>query len=227
MRQHVNPLSRYFQLPLDIPPPSDLFVDSSLPLHIDIGSARGKFLIHLAQIESSWNYLGVEIRQPLVLAAEKERVGLDLNNLRFHFCNANISLEAFLKNIEKGLFKRVSIQFPDPWFKRRHFKRRVLNSKLLVALTNSIEEGGELFIQSDIEEVILTMMRFVQLTKCFDLQYNNDNFWLEDNPFGINTEREKYALRNGLKVYRALFIRNHTILPANFELLQSDENINF
>ena len=72
MRQHVNPLSRFFQLDNGLPRPDQLFENSDLPIHLDIGCARGKFLIEMAAANNHFNYLGLEIRKPLVFAAEKE-----------------------------------------------------------------------------------------------------------------------------------------------------------
>ena len=48
MRQHVNPLSRFFQIKKDLPSPNELFANIDLPIHLDIGSARGGFLLKLA-----------------------------------------------------------------------------------------------------------------------------------------------------------------------------------
>ena len=59
VRQHVNPLSRFFQLPLELPPPAELFSTPALPLHLDIGCARGGFLLALAQQQPGVNHLGV------------------------------------------------------------------------------------------------------------------------------------------------------------------------
>ena len=89
MRQHVNPLSRFFRLPLEIPAIDELFENPDLPIHLDIGAARGKFLLEMAQLDSEQNYLGLEIRKPLVLKADAERQQLGLTNLRFVFCNVN------------------------------------------------------------------------------------------------------------------------------------------
>ena len=50
MRQHVNPLSRFFQLPLELPAPQELFEHPNLPIHLDIGCARGFFLLELAAL---------------------------------------------------------------------------------------------------------------------------------------------------------------------------------
>jgi hypothetical protein len=69
VRQHVNPLSVLYQQPLALPSPTELFADPSLPLHLDIGAARGRFLLAMAERCPERNHLGVEIRRPLVVAA--------------------------------------------------------------------------------------------------------------------------------------------------------------
>ena len=96
MRQHVNPLSRFFQLPLELPAPQELFEHPHLPIHLDIGCARGFFLLELAALQPERNHLGVEIRRPLVQAAQCDRDRQQQHNLHFLFCNANISLEAWM-----------------------------------------------------------------------------------------------------------------------------------
>ena len=66
MRQHVNPLSINFNQIEKIPSLGEMFGDSKLNLHLDIGCAAGEFLIDLALVNTSWNYLGIEIREKLV-----------------------------------------------------------------------------------------------------------------------------------------------------------------
>ena len=126
LRQHVNPLSRSFQLPLRLPPPNDLFAHPEHPIHLDIGCARGRCILGLADRHPDWNHIGVEIRRPLVIPADREALESPHGNVRVLFCNANISLEGWMETLPKDRLQRVSIQFPDPWFKRRHRKRRVL-----------------------------------------------------------------------------------------------------
>ena len=81
MRQHVNPLSHFFQLEKDLPEITELFNNIDLPIHLDIGCGRGHFLLEMAASNSQWNFLGLEIRESLVVGAEKDRVELGLNNL--------------------------------------------------------------------------------------------------------------------------------------------------
>ena len=116
MRQHVNPLSRFFQLPLQLPAPKQLFERPEQPIHLDIGCARGRCLLGLAEQQPSWNHLGVEIRRPLVQSADRDAQASEHGNVRVLFCNANISLEGWMGALPQDRLQRVSIQFPDPWF---------------------------------------------------------------------------------------------------------------
>ncbi len=218
MRQHVNPLSRFFQLPLDLPGPQELFEQDELPIHLDIGSARGKFLINLACLKPDWNHLGVEIRLPLVNSANRDIDQLGIRNIRFLFCNANVSLDAWLSELGKDRLQRVSIQFPDPWFKKKHHKRRVLQPSLLLSLASAMEPGRELFIQSDLLDVIEPMNLLIDMCGCFQQSFKVGSKWLEESPFPVMTEREIYAVDKGLKVYRSLYYRNHNSIPPLSDL---------
>ncbi len=221
MRQHVNPLSRFFQLPRELLGPDELFERPHLPIHLDIGSARGQFLLDLAVLQPTWNFLGVEIRHALVMTADRERERLGLTNLRYLFCNANVSLEKWLLALPKGQLKRVSIQFPDPWFKRRHKKRRVLQPRFLLGLTSAMQPGCELFVQSDLLEVIEPMRKLIELSNCFECFHDDGLIWLKKNPFDMPTEREEYVLSRGFPVYRCLYKRNGN---QPFHLLSLEES---
>ncbi len=130
VHQHVNPLSPYYTAPPQPIEMANVFADPALPLHLDIGCARGRFILRMAERESGWNFLGVEIREPLVDEANEIAGEYGLTNLHYRFCNAMIWLGKLLENIPDGLLQTVTIQFPDPWFKKRHAKRRMVNAEL-------------------------------------------------------------------------------------------------
>ena len=213
MRQHVNPLSRFFQLPLQLPSPEALFRAPEQPIHLDIGCARGRCILGLAARDPHWNHLGVEIRRPLVVSADREARERDDGNVRVLFCNANISLQGWMDALPADRLQRVSIQFPDPWFKRRHRKRRVLQPGLLLAIAAALQPGRELFLQSDVLEVIEPMVTLTELSGCFKRPQRDSRPWRSDNPLGVPTEREQYAIEQQLAVYRVLFLRNSQPLP--------------
>ena len=210
MRQHVNPLSQFFQLPLSLPSKSILFKDSQYPIHLDIGSAKGEFLIELALKYPKWNFLGLEIRESLVISSERKRQKLELKNLKFLYCNVNVSLDEWLSDLNYDQLKRVSIQFPDPWFKRKHIKRRVFKRTLLNSIARYMCKDGELFIQTDIFKLIESMSNVIDKSTYFDRKYIQGLKWLKGNPYEASTDRELFVLKKNLPIYRAMYMRNST-----------------
>jgi tRNA (guanine-N7-)-methyltransferase len=205
VRQHVNPLSYRYRSETPLPDWRSLYSNLNLPLHVDIGCARGSFIQQMALETPDWNFLGLEIRQPLVEAANRQRDELGLTNLHYWFGNANVSLSALLGSLPVGISKRVSIQFPDPWFKKRHMKRRVVQSELVKTIVKHLAPDGEVFLQSDVEEVATEMRdRFLE-NSAFQI---TSTAWLATNPFPVATEREMATLGRNLPVYRCLFLKN-------------------
>ena len=140
MRQHVNPLSRNFNEIERIPSLVEMFGNPKLNLHLDVGCASGEFLFDLALVNTSWNYLGIEIRERLVKKAKLKVLEKELKNLYFVFANANNLVndshsQFIIKNV-----KSISFFFPDPWFKKRHYKRRVIQPEFINILSNSLQK---------------------------------------------------------------------------------------
>ena len=159
----------------------------------------------------NWNFLGLEIREPLVSSSERKRKQLGLLNLKFLYCNVNISLDEWLSDLDINQLKRVSIQFPDPWFKRKHLKRRVLTKSLLNSIARSISKDGQLFIQSDISKLIEYMTNIIDDIIYFDRKIFKGLKWLEKNPYEVTTDRESFVLKQNLPIYRAMYIRNSAL----------------
>jgi tRNA (guanine-N7-)-methyltransferase len=199
VHQHVNPHSPYYQQPPEPVHLAAVFADPSLPLHLDIGCARGRFLLRMAAAAPDRNYLGVEIREPLVDEANRLGSEAGLTNLHYVFCNAMIALGQLLVNIPTGKLQMVTIQFPDPWFKKRHAKRRMVNTELVKTVVDKLAPEGEIFVQTDIEFLADEMFALFSsdprlvLSNCYA------------SPFPVRTEREKAVEDKELPVYRALF----------------------
>ncbi|MHC5599483.1 MAG: tRNA (guanosine(46)-N7)-methyltransferase TrmB [Nostoc sp.] len=205
VRQHVNPLGKKYQTPASPLEWEKIYAKPNQPLHLDIGCAKGLFLLNMAKIEPNWNFLGLEIREPLVLEANKLRSELGLTNLHYLFCNVNNSLHSLLSSLPAGSLQRVTIQFPDPWFKTRHAKRRVVQAELVADLANYLAIGGFVFLQSDMEFVAVEMRDRFAENPCFEKIGTGE--WLDQNPLPVATEREIGTQKKGEPVYRALFER--------------------
>ena len=83
MRQHDNPLSKNFDEIEKIPSLIEMFDNSKLNLHLDIGCAAGDFLFDLSLENTNWNYLGIEIRERLVKTAKLKVSDKEIKNLYF------------------------------------------------------------------------------------------------------------------------------------------------
>lgn len=199
IHQHVNPLAPYYTQPVEPIEIETRFADPGRPLHLDIGCARGRFLLKMAAAETGWNYLGVEIREPLVDEANRIAGEQGLTNLRYEFCNAMLVLDKLLEKVPEGLLRMVTIQFPDPWFKKKHAKRRMVNRELVDTVAAKLAAGGRVFVQTDIEFLAEEMFELFRA--------NSGLHEIESagNPFPVKTEREMAVEDKELPVYRRVF----------------------
>ena len=206
MRQHVNPLNKNFKEIERIPTLNEMFGDPKLPLHLDIGCAAGEFLFDLALVNTSWNYLGIEIREKLVKNAKLKVIEREIKNLYFIFGNANnilndIQIELFIKNVNS-----ISFNFPDPWFKKKHHKRRVIQPEFINILSKSMQKGSLIFIKTDVNDLfeymnntILNNFNFKRIEKeDFDL---SKSF----NPSNFKTNKEKHVVLNELEIFESIY----------------------
>ena len=207
MRQHVNPLSRNFDQIERVASLMEMFDDSKLNLHLDVGSAAGEFLFDLALVNTTWNYLGIEIRERLVKTAKLKAQKREIKNLFFLFGNANNivhdSQNKFIRNV-----KSISFNFPDPWFKKRHYKRRVIQPDFINILSNLLKKGTLIFIKTDVKDLfdymdctISSNLKFKKIDKR-DFNYS-ESF----NPTKVQTSREKYVVLNQLNIFESIYIR--------------------
>ena len=208
MRQHVNPLSKNFNDIERFPPLIEMYGDSKLNLHLDIGCASGQFLFDLALVNTSWNYLGIEIREKLVETAKSKVREREIKNLYFLFGNAiNILNDAQSKLIIKNV-KSISFNFPDPWFKKRHYKRRVIQPEFINILSNSLQKGTLIFIKTDVKDLFDYMDYTISSNFYFKTIDKKDfNYSESFNPNKVKTNREKYVIVNQLDIFERIYIK--------------------
>ena len=208
MRQHVNPLSSNFNQIQRIPSLSEMFDDSKSNLHLDIGCAAGEFLFDLALVNTSWNYLGIEIREKLVKTAKLKVTEREIKNLYFVFGNANnilndINNKFIIKNL-----KSISFNFPDPWFKKRHHKRRVIQPEFINNLSNSLQKGALIFVKTDVKDLFdymdWTISSNFNLKK---IDKKDFNFVGSFNPNKLKTNREKYVIDNQHNIFERIYVK--------------------
>ena len=201
--EHINPLASKQVQPivLDAGWVADAFADPSLPLTVDVGSAMGGWVVESAEAEPSRNYLGLELRPAAHDVAARRLEAAGLGNACFLQCNANVDLERILGDVaDAGApLERVCVQFPDPHFKKKHHKRRVVTPALAAtvarALAASAFERPSLYVASDVLEAAEQMRgEFRGAASLVEVGDVDDDGWLLASPLSVATERERAVL---------------------------------
>jgi tRNA (guanine-N7-)-methyltransferase len=197
-RQHVNPLGiNYEEFRGEKPR-----LDPGREIEIEVGCAEAQFLFERAKRDPARVYLGLEVRRSLVdsVNAEAEREGLPVQAI---FCNVNKHLRVLFSD---RAVSRAFVNFPDPWFKRRHRKRRIVDAAFARDLHAVLRTGAEVFLQTDVWDVALDAM---DVFERLDEQYRNARepwaFWRDGNPFGARSWRETHCIEHGLRIWRLLY----------------------
>jgi tRNA (guanine-N7-)-methyltransferase len=110
-------------------------------------------------------------------------------------------LDKLLEKLPQGLLRMVTIQFPDPWFKKRHAKRRMVNRELVETVAGKLGMGGRIFVQTDIEFLAEEMFEL------FRANVQLREIETGENPFPVKTEREQAVEDKELPIYRAMFVK--------------------
>ncbi|DAZ98926.1 TPA: hypothetical protein N0F65_001365 [Lagenidium giganteum] len=202
-RQHVNPLSKQYREPITIPDWDAQLAQPQLPIHLDIGCARGKYLMELAQEKQGvTNFVGVEIRQNVVNDAIEEAQRLQLRNLVLLHANMNFQQHLLLPALPAPV-QSVSIFHPDPWMKKKHIKRRLVTPEFVKELASLLPDKTPVYVQTDVLELFEFMTEIFEASGCYSTHE------LPENPFGLPTDREKFVMGQGGDIYRVAYHVQH------------------
>lgn len=167
------------------------------PLELDIGFGRGMSLFARAERAPDSRIVGIEIKAKWATKVERRRARLGLSHVRVWAGDAR---EILRRCGPEGCVARVFVHFPDPWWKKRHQKRRVLQPSFLDTLGRLMAAGGELFVQTDVPDRHELYVRTVSEHEAFEIVDDA----LDHNPFGAVSNRERRAEEDGLPIHRLL-----------------------
>lgn len=142
---HLRELATLEPPPLD---PHALF-PAPAPLELEMGSGKGLFLDRASADRPDHNFLGVELARKYAQFAAARLARAGRANARMI---SGDGLRLFREFLPSGCACAVHVYFPDPWWKKRHRKRRVLNASFLYDVVRVLEVGGKLHFWTDVEE---------------------------------------------------------------------------
>lgn len=201
IRQHVNPLRADF---LEIPLPQ-LQLPADVSVEVELGSAEAQFLLERAAEEPSRCYVGVELRRELVEQANRRCQQMGLAQVSSVFANISSDLPRLFP---PASIARFFVNFPDPWWKQRQRKRRVVNEELVEQLVLLLAPEGEIHVATDIFDIALDAMGALEQAGLRNL--NAPWSFFRQSPFAARSRRERHCEELDIKIWRLGYRRDHT-----------------
>ena len=201
----IKPLKPYFHVIEDLGDSinwADFFGNDN-PVEIDIGCGRGLFIYNAAIKNPNVNYLGLEIDYREGRRAATRYMKLEMPNARIIGGDCNVVLS---KMIEKHSVQAAHVYFPDPWWKKRHHKRRLFTTEFIDLLADVVKPDGHLHSWTDVIEYFEVIKETVDSHPLFTpLQPPPERDAEHDLDYQTSFERKKRKM--GLPIYRALWQR--------------------
>lgn len=191
----------YFDAPRlpdgDLVDPRLLVGAGSSPIELEIGPGRGGFLFERLAAFPSVRMIGLEVRlkwAKIVDGKLRERGFADRGRV---FAEDAV---AAIQRFPEGCLSAAFIHFPDPWWKKRHEKRLVVRDALTERLVRVLAPGGELFVQTDVEERAELYAALLSATE--GLVPVESQPRVSENPYVARSPRERRAMADGLPIHR-------------------------
>jgi tRNA (guanine-N7-)-methyltransferase len=181
-----------------------LDIDVSREIEVELGCADARFLFERAPRFPQRLFIGLEIRQPMVQQVNDEARALGLPNLLAHFSHINVDLQTLFPDRSLA---RVFVNFPDPWFKRRHRRRRLMNEDLVDVLHRKLRPDGELFFQSDVFDLALDALAVLELEPDKFANAHGEWSFARANPYQAKSLREVRCEERGMRIWRLCYRR--------------------
>lgn len=190
-------------LTLDWPLRPEALFPRVQPLVVEIGFGNGDYLIHLARTQPRCNILGFEISGQSLDKAEAKIDKLRLENARVIHGRAETALAHLLAPESVRAFH---INYPDPWFKKRHQRRRLIKRDTVDLLTSRLASGGRLLLATDI--FAYAEMAHEILSETRGLSNAFDAPWVYEIEGRLRTKYELKGYREGRRGHFFCYARN-------------------
>ena len=167
------------------------------PIHIEVGTGKGRFVTEMAKLHPEINYIGIELQMSVVVVALDKLIAEDLPNLQLLHVNGGALSQYF----EKGEVNQVYLNFSDPWPKTRHEKRRLTSADFIANYESILIPEGEIHFKTDnqglFEYSLHSFSKYGMILEQVWLNLHESDF--EGN---VMTEYEEKFSNRGQRIYR-------------------------
>ena len=184
-----------------------LFTDSpngsDAPLTVEIGFGLGDSFIEMAAAEPTRNFVGVEVHEPGIGKCAYMAGTQGLTNVKI----INGDAIQLLKQLPENHIDRIQLYFPDPWQKKRHYKRRFVSPERMAIVTRSLKQGGWFHTATDWEHYAFWMVEVLDGFTGLSNQAGAGNFTARPD-FRPMTKFERRGLERGHGVWDLIYIKD-------------------
>jgi tRNA (guanine-N7-)-methyltransferase len=164
------------------------------PIYLELGCGRGQFISTRAQQNSQINFVGVDLKDEVLIYALKKVEEAEVSNIRLIPMNISWISDVF----EKNEVDRIYINFCNPWPKERHNKRRLTHTRFLSQYKNFIKLGSEIWFKTDDTELFEDSINYFKESG-FDVSYITYDLHESDFKDNVVTEYEQKFTALGMK----------------------------
>lgn len=208
--RNVDPridLSRHFRTAEELPPqfdPQGLFGNGN-PVELEIGTGKGLFLATASAARSDHNFIGVEIAGKYARHAALRQARAGRTNALVISGDAGPLVASWFPDQS---LSAVHVYFPDPWWKKRHKQRRVVNEKLLRGIVRVLKSGGYFHFWTDVLDYFQTTMELIgSVAPQLGVPVPEEEL-PADHDLDYRTHFERSRRQDGIPVYRVRFEKN-------------------
>lgn len=179
----------------------EAWFERSAPLEIEVGCGKGLFLRNFPPRRPEHNFLGIEIAAKYTKFAAYRCAKNGIHNVRLVATDA---MQVFREHIPSDSVHDIHVYFPDPWWKKRHHKRRLLNETFVRNVERTLVPGGRFHFWTDVQEyfqnTLALLAESTTLLGPFEVPETEP-----EHPLDYRTHRERRVRLEGKPVYRSLF----------------------
>lgn len=194
------------KLALDVlasPAAWDQLVPAGATIEVEVGSGKGLFLQSAAAERPQHYFLGIELAVKFANRAAERLANSNLMNAKMLRGDAQVFLR---DTVPTAAVTRMHVYFPDPWWRNKHKKRRVLNDQALLDIERSLKPGGEFHFWTDVLDYYeLICAQVMDSTALIGPKFIPER--PASHGMDYTTHFERRARLNGQPIYRALFIK--------------------
>lgn len=164
-------------------------------IYLELGCGRGKFISTAALQNPSINFVGIDLKDEVIVFALRKIVEAELENVRLIPMNIMKIGDVF----ESGEISRIYINFCNPWPKPRHNKRRLTHSKLLKEYKKFLKPGSQVWFKTDNEDLFTASLEYFKESG-FEIKYFTFDLHQSKTENNIKTEYEEKFSSMGMKI---------------------------